>query len=264
MRRNPVQNQSAARPRPVSTGFTLLELLVVMGIIVFLVSLSAVVMRNFITTSREAKTKTMLTKLNGMITKRVNDVNMAIQAQDRSGSKYLYDPSLYNGVSPLVLAGNYAPRAKVLGQKALFRNAFPQTLAEAKNAGITLPSNYIPANDNPVTQSSEALYLTLTQGASFGPPPVDLDAFKSDEIDDTDGDKLMEFVDGWGQPIRFYRWPTRLVRPAPQGSETTAQSLDKNGNYVYGVNIKDYSAGNPGSGYSPVVLRSEHSHHGTE
>jgi hypothetical protein len=27
----------------------------------------------------------------------------------------------------------------------------------------------------------------------------------------------LEFIDGWGNPLRFYRWPTRLVRPNGPG-----------------------------------------------
>ncbi len=248
MRRYQALNLWTTKPRRRARGFTLIELLVVMGIIIFLVAVMAMVMRNFITTAKEAKTKAILTKLDGLITKRVNDLTLAIKAQDTSGSKYIAQVDPIWGLSPLQLAGNYPPRAKVLGHKLLFRNAFPQNLAEATAAGITLPSNYNSSNDSPETQSAEALFLSLTQGSSFGPPTVDATDFKSGEIDDTDNDGLKEFVDGWGQPIRFYRWPTRLFRPAPPGSETTAQSLN-NGNYVYGVKVPP-SKGNTNPGAS--------------
>ena len=38
------------------------------------------------------------------------------------------------------------------------------------------------------------------------------------ETADTNGDGIPEIVDAWGHPVRFYRWPTRLVRPAPSQS----------------------------------------------
>ncbi|MCA9036311.1 MAG: type II secretion system protein [Planctomycetaceae bacterium] len=63
------------------------------------------------------------------------------------------------------------------------------------------------------TESAELLYFFLIESGTFGASPVDADSFKSSEIADTDGDGLMEFVDGWGQPLRYYRWPTRLVDP---------------------------------------------------
>ena len=33
------------------------------------------------------------------------------------------------------------------------------------------------------------------------------DDFTDREVQDTDGDGLPEFVDAWGQPLQFYRWP---------------------------------------------------------
>lgn len=64
----------------------------------------------------------------------------------------------------------------------------------------------------PITESSELLYYALTQLEVFGIPPIG-DDFKSSELRDTDGDGLLEFVDGWGRPLRFYRSPTRLIKP---------------------------------------------------
>ena len=39
-------------------------------------------------------------------------------------------------------------------------------------------------------------------GSVFNP-----DDFSDREVKDTDGDGLLEFVDAWGQPLQFYRWP---------------------------------------------------------
>jgi len=69
-----------------------------------------------------------------------------------------------------------------------------------------------PTKHNPETESSELLYLILTGADLFGVPPVGEGEFSTSEVKDTDGDGLMEFVDGWGRPLRFYRWPTRLLR----------------------------------------------------
>ena len=33
------------------------------------------------------------------------------------------------------------------------------------------------------------------------------DDFSDREVKDTDGDGLPEFVDAWGQPLQFFRWP---------------------------------------------------------
>jgi|GEM_PF-393798 len=63
------------------------------------------------------------------------------------------------------------------------------------------------------TESSELLYFFLFHSGNFGSAEISLDDFKASEVADTDGDGLPEFVDGWGQPLRFYRWPTRLIDP---------------------------------------------------
>jgi prepilin-type N-terminal cleavage/methylation domain-containing protein len=67
------------------------------------------------------------------------------------------------------------------------------------------------ANNIRETESSELLYFALIASGSFGATSVDSDRFTDAEIRDTDEDGLPEFVDAWGQPLRFYRWPTRLL-----------------------------------------------------
>jgi prepilin-type N-terminal cleavage/methylation domain-containing protein len=73
-------------------------------------------------------------------------------------------------------------------------------------------SNLQPLRHTPGTESSELMYILLTQAKLFGVPPVDGNEFTSAEVRDTDGDGLLEFIDAWEQPLRFYRWPTQLLR----------------------------------------------------
>lgn len=90
-------------------------------------------------------------------------------------------------------------------------------------AGTTVPFKDVNGNGaleagepyhDPVTQSSALLYFALTRLELFGVPAVGTDAFLTQEVADTDGDGMPEFVDGWGRPLRFYRWPTRLFKPS--------------------------------------------------
>jgi len=64
---------------------------------------------------------------------------------------------------------------------------------------------------NRTTESAELLYFFLFHSGNFGSAEVSRDDFTEKEIADTDGDGLPEFIDAWGQPLRFYRWPTRLL-----------------------------------------------------
>ncbi len=66
---------------------------------------------------------------------------------------------------------------------------------------------------DPLTESSELLYFAITRLEIFGAPLIGIDEFRTQEVADTDNDGLPEFIDGWGRPLRFYRWPTRLFKP---------------------------------------------------
>lgn len=77
---------------------------------------------------------------------------------------------------------------------------------------ITSSTDYQTITDNPATESSEMLYLILTEGDVFGMPPADISGIDSRMIGDTDGDGNLEFLDGWGRPLQFYNWPTRLIK----------------------------------------------------
>ena len=59
------------------------------------------------------------------------------------------------------------------------------------------------------TESSELLYFMLVQAGNFGSSSTATDNFSGPEVQDTDGDGFNEFVDAWGNPLQFYRWPTR-------------------------------------------------------
>lgn len=58
------------------------------------------------------------------------------------------------------------------------------------------------------TARAELLYATLVYGESgLGGTGFNPDEFTSREVQDTDGDGLLEFVDAWGEPLQYYRWP---------------------------------------------------------
>jgi hypothetical protein len=79
------------------------------------------------------------------------------------------------------------------------------------------------------TARSEMLYALLVEGAGPWGAAFSRDDFSDKEVQDTDGDGLPEFVDGWGQPLQFFRWPVLYhsdyqrgqVIPAAAGSAWT-------------------------------------------
>ncbi len=57
------------------------------------------------------------------------------------------------------------------------------------------------------TARSETLYAILVGGVGPLGSVFSRDDFSDREVKDTDGDGLPEFVDAWGQPLQFFRWP---------------------------------------------------------
>lgn len=201
---------------PLRRGFTLIELLVVIAIMVTLASMALVVYARTGESARIAGTKTLLTLLHSAVTERVESLRrfniptLSRTAQDdvNDANKIYTYKLLYRGAFPQRLQDLY-------GRDGMFTpadNAPLFSILQKKN--LTPPLNA--ANQSYWEQnlsSAELLYLALTEGTSFGLPPLDLDLIDGKYIADTDGDGLLEFIDGWGNPIRFYNAPTGLLRP---------------------------------------------------
>jgi prepilin-type N-terminal cleavage/methylation domain-containing protein len=56
---------------------------------------------------------------------------------------------------------------------------------------------------------AECLWLSVMQGGYANPSIIS--HFREDEFGDRDGDNQREFIDGWGNPIRFLRWAPKFV-----------------------------------------------------
>lgn len=73
------------------------------------------------------------------------------------------------------------------------------------------------------TARAEMLYAMLVNNMGPFGSAFAKDDFLAREIADTDGDGLLEFVDAWGQPLQFYRWPIAYHSDQQRGFP----SLDK-------------------------------------
>lgn len=248
------------------SGFTLLELLIVIAMIGVLMTLSVVVMSGFLTTAEVEATSATIQKTFRLLEQRIDAFDRAFKGTRKQNSVYatrklLSDPN-QDGDFADGIFGVSDEAVEILAKKALFRFEFPQRFVErivgtgdsdsngnldgdnnanglpdvleyaiaeptAKQQLITegnltptqanidarVASNW--AKHDPITESAELLYYTLTYSTNYGSASVDSDRFTNAEVQDTDGDGLPEFVDSWGQPLRFYRWPTRLIDTHP-------------------------------------------------
>eukprot|EP01136_Pigoraptor_vietnamica_P021150 Opistho-1_new@5929 len=217
-------------------GFTIVELMMVVGILLFLIATSAFVVRNIGNKAREKATMATIVKVNGLMLNRIEAMRKALDATKNQqqieslvGQKYtsLVDSfgAKYRSLPK--------PVVEILVRKDIMRQNLPQYIAEnssinaAMNAqsGVTAGAAGSLGSDAGASISSEYLYYILTKHETYGVPPVGEDSFTTNEVADTDGDGLKEFVDGWRKPLRFYRWPTRVIRPEAGSIDRTFASV---------------------------------------
>ncbi len=73
------------------------------------------------------------------------------------------------------------------------------------------------------TARSEMLYALLVEGRGPLGSIFNRDDFTDKEVQDTDQDGLPEFVNAWGQPLQFFRWPL-LYHSDIQRGQSIAQT----------------------------------------
>jgi type II secretory pathway pseudopilin PulG len=191
-------------------------------------------------TAREQKTKALIMKLNNIImpkyeayrTRRVpmippplttnsSGTNTVIAQGVQLAAKYRLDalhdimrmemPDRWSDITdaPIALAnpgtnGITIPRSAI---NSAYCNAI------GWNTNTMSYSGAVPTTAN---QGAECLYLIVTLGVTDNLGGREL--FNESNIGDVDGDGFKEFIDGWGQPIRFLRWapgfPSELNRQA--------------------------------------------------
>lgn len=220
---------------PRQAGFTLVELMVVIGLITLLAGILVVAMGRAGVSAREQATRALIRKVSNQVQERLealDKLRSRQQFKDQADSFFTssnLNPAVrYNSFDVTVLPLNDTTKP-ILWHKLLLKYYFPQSFAELRvverdltyypvsvQYGLQYPAlisnnpNYVASNHNSETESSALLYFTLTQMQIIGVPAVDPGEYKASEVQDTDNDGLLEFVDAWGKPLRFYRAPTRL------------------------------------------------------
>jgi len=229
-----------AKPRG---GFTIVELLIVITIIAVVLTISIGLIGNTLQAARRDATRATIKKIDALMKDRIEAFGrLKLDQQTDAASIY------FNGSTPGNTVGDGL--AAILAHKVAFQGLLPQRTADTYGldqvsgtttvsgtpVGLDAPiatliaqkvasGEFITANHLQATESSELLYMALIEDTQVGNSAAGSATFTSAEVGDTDNDGLKEFIDGWGLPLQFYRWPTRLVRPSPTGASTTAQAL---------------------------------------
>lgn len=205
----------------------MVELLIAITIVVMLAAMIIVPMRGVLTGAKVSATKATILKLDQLI----RQAEQEMERGSAGGGKDLAQKWAEGEFGSGALANRMAQRVRS-------KVNFPQRDADYKfKLNVNDPvsplaaliqrkidnGQFIPSKQKVETQSAAIMYLLLTEGSIYGVSIADSGSFTSAEVKDTDGDGLMEFVDAWGNPLRFYRWPTGLLRPID--SSGTIQSF---------------------------------------
>jgi len=190
-------------------GFTLVELMVVVVIIAILGSIIMFAMFNAQDTAREAKTRNMIAKLNALIMARYESYMsrrvpippnvVAPNAPARNQQLAFIRLHMLREIMRMEMPDRWTDvlDGPVTGiRRPAVNQTYLRKISAANNgAGVTNGDGF---------QGAECLYMIITFGLD------DADAitnFSQSDVGDSDNDGLPEFLDGWGRPISFIRWP---------------------------------------------------------
>jgi len=233
---------------------TLIELLITITIIATLSAAFLGASRSAMETARAARTKTTIAKIHGLLmerwasyaTRRVdihpdirNQINMELQLGNISATQrgqMLADARLLatrelmklempDRWSDVVLDAlpdsNVLPLPildpNILANRPSLSSSYLRRLYQAANVkddGVILRRN----------QGAECLYMIIMLATGDGEART---LFSQQDIGDTDEDGSPEFLDGWGNPIQFIRWPAGFVSDLqPLDSVTNLRNAD--------------------------------------
>ncbi len=192
---------------PKSRGITLVELLVTASIIAILGSVILFSLTASQEAAREAKTKALIATLHGLLMERYESyqtrrVPIAIPA----------------GTSPEDVA-----KIRLDAIRTLMMYEIPARPSELNNVPNDYKTALVSAYESRKAGmtderfGAELLYLVIMLATGDGEARA---LFKESDIGDTDPagpDGAPEFLDGWGNPIRFIRWPAGFVSPLQTG-----------------------------------------------
>jgi prepilin-type N-terminal cleavage/methylation domain-containing protein len=196
---------------PARDAFTLVELLVVIGLILILVTITVSISANLLTGAKEKATRATIAKVHQLLEDRRRAIDIHNSTVQFDQEIRFLRSRVRNIVANAIQGGTLTQNAGVQIEAA-FQRALPAMVVKAKLRQL-LPQANLTGPPPTVADSSELLYEALTQREVFGVEPVGEEFFDTSELGDTDGDGITEIIDAWGHPLRFYVWPTRLVRP---------------------------------------------------
>jgi prepilin-type N-terminal cleavage/methylation domain-containing protein len=225
--RTPFRTQrSALRTR---RAVTLVELLIVMVILAILGAAVMGMATAAMESARDKRTRSLVSKIHTLVMERY--ASYETRRIDLHPEIMAAINSLSGSVRGEVLAD-----ARLLGIRELMKMEMPDRWSDVLNGAVTssgpgtqfygttvlaappsLAQTYyrrfrsLKSADPDVIQANqgaECLYLIVMNATGDGEART---MFGKQDIGDTDDDGAFEFLDGWGRPIQFIRWPAGFV-----------------------------------------------------
>lgn len=202
-------------------GFSLVELLVAVSIMLVLIGLMGAALSSARASQKKLATQSLIAKLDAIITQ---------QFESYATREVLIPDSLYSGMT----RGSYRSWAI---RRNLITGDLPDRWVDVKfmadNAGqftsphqrayIAVWNSYPAERRNPDSDQflgkqyagAECLFMIIMRGGIAD--CLDCNDLATSAIGDKDGDGAFEFHDAWGNPIEFLLWPSAVELPAGEG-----------------------------------------------
>ena len=220
--------------------------MVVITIIAFLMGMLTFAGYSFVVSAKESATRATITKVDEAILERVSAINRWHQRANGATGQRRMEQDWANrgwpkkwGIPPAMSA---TPEMQdimlTLSRKQSMIEAFPITpselyqcywfwgmfeadnspgftvAAETDERDLYLKQEGLMASDGTLllNEPGEIFLYALKNAPVFGGLPMVADDFRESELIDPEEDGIPELGDAWGKSLRFYRWPTRLVK----------------------------------------------------
>lgn len=199
-----------------SRGMTLIELLVTMTIIAIISAAILGTASAAFESARRTRTQTLVTRISGLLLERWD--SYATQRVDVHPDIIAAINALYPAQINAAARGQMLADARLLALRERMKMEMPDQWTDVVNNPSVLAGPpglvqayrrvYAQISSHPEVnkhQSAECLYLVVMNATGDGEART---LFSSQDIGDVDGDGAPEFLDGWGQPIKWIRWPS--------------------------------------------------------
>jgi prepilin-type N-terminal cleavage/methylation domain-containing protein len=211
-------------------GITLVELLITMAIMAILAAAIMGAASAAMESARRSRTQSIVTKIGGLINERMASYETRRVALSPAAASAV-DSVAATAQTPaemLMLRGQVLADMRLLASRELMKFEMPDRWSDITDVNLFIAApptstqtmrrrlTQFSANATPEKlvqfQGAECLFQTVMLNTADGEART---LFSDQDIGDVDGDGAQEFIDGWGRPISWLRWPAGMIGKSP-------------------------------------------------